>query len=235
MSLPLSQCPSALPVPSLTLTPSPVPPFSALCGFPPPAHVPSLQTTAPPSCSSRFVPCCPLPRPHASSVTPPAPSASGGGGQGPMALVGGHTAPVGYHSIFAGHRLFLRKSSRTALQPTSATRAPRRSWWWARGLLVLQRLWAEAGRAQPQPSSHCPCTGDSKHAPESAVARDLGWGWGDQQEIHRALFSQWYVWCCKVLKVLKRGSKKVWAGLKWEKAGKRHCQVQRTRLGTATG
>lgn len=130
---------------------------------------------SPLSCSSR----CPHPRPHAGSVTPPAPSASGQGGQAPMALVGGHTSPVGYQSIFAGHRPFLRKSSRTALQPTSATRAPRLSWWWAQGLLVLQRLWAEGGRAQPQPPSRCPYVGDSKRAPEPAMARDLGWGWRD--------------------------------------------------------
>lgn len=51
---------------------------------------------------------------------------------------------------------------------------------------MLQTLQAEGGQAQPQPSSHCPY---SKCAPEPAMARDLGWGWRDKQEINRILFS----------------------------------------------
>lgn len=34
-----------------------------------------------------------------------------------------------------------------------------------------------------------PLWGDSKCAPKSVLARDLGWGWRDKQEINRVLFS----------------------------------------------
>ena len=107
-----------------------------------------------------------------------------------MASVGGHTGPVGYQSTFAGRRPFPRKSSHTVLQPTSATLGQHTA---KPAVGSGHSDVAEAagrGRMSPTPTFlPLPLQTDSKCAPEPAVARDLGWGWRDEQEIDRILFS----------------------------------------------
>lgn len=188
MSSPPSWCPFARPVPSLALTTAALFLISQPCvAFFPMPIVPSLPQ--PPSLFFSFCPPLPHPRPHAGSVTSrsskhqemkwPGPSILVA--QGPMASVGGHPGPVGYQSIFAEHSSFLRKGSCPALSPHqprlgSAARPVEGS---------RHNDFAEAvGRERTSPTMTLvplPLWGDSKCAPKSVLARDLGWAWRDRR------------------------------------------------------
>lgn len=180
MSLSPSWYPPALPVPSLALIHSPLPLLPALLpSSPSPCPLPT-DHSLPPTCSSLFPPHCTHPGPRVGSVTSPPhsqhqemgwPGPSSQVAWGPVASVGGHAGPVGLPE----HLCRVRAVS------------------WEEQRLGAQRCLRACGQREDEPNPVLPPTAPpgvtQKHAPKPAIARDLGWGWRDEQEINRILFS----------------------------------------------